>query len=372
MGSGIAGISHGGGFTSVMSNVGKAATSLSKELPTDTVMKEDAPSRGYKADIPAEAQGGVHNTTETTEVSGKVVARHKHARQEETERSERLPEDNRPIADKWAIVMGVGKFKDPTIPSLRYAAKDAQDFAEFLIKKQNFAPDHVRVLLNEKATKSEFLDEIGDKFLPRVVHRDDLVVLFFSSHGSPADRDIGGSNFVVAYDTKKDSLYSTGIEMQELTRILRERTPKANADKEGARVCIFMDACHSGGGADGAKDAESTNIDASKIDVGRGQLVISSSSANERSWESKRYKNGVFTHMLMDALAKDNNGVLEAASSCEQGVSREVQEDDATSQTITVNKTKWTGKKLVLGSKPAAPMPLPTSVKALLGPDSRK
>jgi uncharacterized caspase-like protein len=374
MGTGLAGMSHGGGFTSVMSNVGRAASgaaSMAKELSTDTVISPDAPAVGYKADIPATAQGGVHNLTETTEVSGTVVARHKHVRHEETEKSEQLPEDNRPIADKWAIVMGVGKFKDPTIPSLRYAAKDAQDFADFLIKEQHFAPDHVRLLLNEKATKTEFLDEIGDKFLPRVVHRDDLVVLFFSSHGSPADRDIGGSNFVVAYDTKKDSLYSTGIEMQELTRILRERTPKANADKEGARVCILMDACHSGGGADGAKDAESTNIDAKKIDVGRGQLVISSSSANERSWESKRYKNGVFTKNLMDALRK-NTGVLDAASAVEKSVSDEVQQDDATTQTITVNKTKWSGNKLILGSKPAAPLPLPASVKALLGSDSRK
>jgi uncharacterized caspase-like protein len=203
-----------------------------------------------------------------------------------------------------------------------------------------------------------------------VVHRDDLVVLFFSSHGSPADRDIGGSTFVVAYDTQKDSLYRTGIEMQELTRILRERTPKAGPDKEGARVCIIMDACHSGAGADGAKDAEDSNIDAKVISVGRGQLVISSSSGNERSWESKRYKNGVFTKNLMDALRK-NTGVLDAAKSCQTLVSDEVQQDDAASQTITVNERMWNGKKLVLGAKPTDPKPLPASVKALLPPDSR-
>jgi uncharacterized caspase-like protein len=140
--------------------------------------------------------------------------------------------------------------------------------------------------------------------------------------------------------------------------------------KEGARVCILMDACHSGGGADGAKDAEVSSIDAKSIDVGRGQLVISSSSANERSWESKRYKNGVFTHNLMSALKKDT-GVLDAAKEVEKSVSDEVQQDDAATQTITVNTSMWAGKKLVLGSTPANPQPLPPSVKALLGPDSR-
>src|SRR6185369_9538657 len=35
---------------------------------------------------------------------------------------------NRPIKDKWALVIGISKFKDPTI-NLQYASKDAKDFA---------------------------------------------------------------------------------------------------------------------------------------------------------------------------------------------------------------------------------------------------
>ena len=373
MGSGLSGLRSGGGLTGTLSNfgtVGHAIGSAAKEMSTDTVIKADAPPISYKSRIPVEASGGVDNTVATTDVSATVIPKKRHSSKAAVERAEALPEDNRPIADKWAIVMGVSKFKDPTIPSLRYAAKDAKDFADFLVKEQHFAPDHVRLLLNEKATKDEFLDEIGDKFLPRVVHRDDLVVLYFSSHGSPAERDIGGSNFIVAYDTQKNSLYRSGIEMQELTRILRERTPRANGDKEGARVCIFMDACHSGGGADGAKDAEDSNIDAKAVEVGRGQIVISSSSGSERSWESKKYPNGVFTKQLMKAL-KGDPGILDAAASCQTEVSNEVQTDDAQSQTITINATRWNGKKLVLGSQPANPQPLPASVKALLPPDSK-
>src|SRR5262249_45040515 len=113
---------------------------------------------------------------------------------------------NTPIRDKWALVVGVSKFQDSTIPQLHYAAKDAQDFANFLIRDANFAPDHVRVLLNEAATREEVQSEIGDKFFPRVVKPDDLVVFFFSSHGSPANRDVAHANFLVAYDTKKSDL----------------------------------------------------------------------------------------------------------------------------------------------------------------------
>src|SRR5579871_992110 len=74
---------------------------------------------------------------------------------------------NKPIGDKWALVVGVGKFQDPTIPALKYPAKDARDFAECLVKNAHFAPDHVRVICDEDATRLRILSEIGDKFLPR-------------------------------------------------------------------------------------------------------------------------------------------------------------------------------------------------------------
>ncbi len=74
---------------------------------------------------------------------------------------------NNPIADKWAVVIGVSQFSDKSI-NLKYAAKYASDFRDFLVNKCNFAADHVRLLTNEKATKENILDLLGDSFLPRV------------------------------------------------------------------------------------------------------------------------------------------------------------------------------------------------------------
>ena len=55
-----------------------------------------------------------------------------------------------PVADKWAVVVGVSEFADKAI-NLKYAAKDAADFRTFLVDKCHFAPDHVRLLTNEQA-----------------------------------------------------------------------------------------------------------------------------------------------------------------------------------------------------------------------------
>jgi uncharacterized caspase-like protein len=272
---------------------------------------------------------------------------------------------DRPIADKWALLIGVSKFSDPLLGNLRYAAKDAQDFADFLVKEEHFAADHVRVLLDQKATQSEILSEIGDKFLPRVVKPDDLVVLYYSGRGTRTPKDIKNEKFLIAYDTDKGKLRTTAIQMQELTRILRERV-LAN------RVLIIMDAGHGGGGADGAGAAEQgANINLSRLELGDGQYIVSSCSEDQPSYESKRYKNGIFTHHLMDELRRQQP-LGEAIDHSRRSILSEVQEDDATVQTPVVNRSAWKGDDLVLSAIPFAPRPMPQSVKDLLDSDARK
>jgi hypothetical protein len=67
-----------------------------------------------------------------------------------------------------------------------HAAKDAADFAKFLIEKGNFTADHVLTLTKEKATRDNIKDAIGDTWLPSRVLEDDLVLIFASTHGSPS------------------------------------------------------------------------------------------------------------------------------------------------------------------------------------------
>jgi uncharacterized caspase-like protein len=266
---------------------------------------------------------------------------------------------NRPVTDKWALVIGVSKFADPTIPSLKYAAKDAQDFGEYLIKKANFAPDHVKVLVNEQATQRQIMSALGDKFLPQVVKKDDLVIIFYSSHGTPSNRDVVRANFLVAYDTQKNDLFATGIDAASLTRLLRERV-------HAERTLILMDACHSGGAADGAKDfSAGANFDLKQVPLGAGQMLISSSAENERSWESKRYPNGIFTYHLLKSMDRNgkSNSISAIFQDMQSSVQEEVREDDRVSQTPKLRNDMWSGNDLILAVQPSDPHPLPAQVK---------
>jgi len=258
---------------------------------------------------------------------------------------------NTPVADKWALVIGVSKFTNPSI-NLKYPAKDARDFYDFLINKQHFAKDHVGLLLDEKATRENICAMIGDKWLPRVAAPDDLVLIYISRHGSASTMDVGGLNYVVAHNTDVDSLYATGIPLQQLTQMVKSRV-------HSNRVVIILDACHSGAASADSKGLSvSRNYDAEAIAQGTGQLVLCSSSPAEVSWESKQYNNGVFTKRLMEALAKngEKTSLSEAYSSLKESVQNEVLRDRGILQT-PVLKSSWNGNDLFIGANPTKPRP---------------
>lgn len=274
---------------------------------------------------------------------------------------------NRPIRDKWALIVGITDFQDPNIPDLQYSAKDATDFYNYLVKEANFQPDHVRLLLNEQATQRRVLSELGSKFLARVVKPDDLVVLYFSTHGSPSQLDPRGKNYLVASDSDSADLFATGIEMQKLLDSIQGRVLTD-------RVLLVMDACHSGFAAPDSKGMSRLgNFKAEDLAQGSGQLVICSSMPEERAWESTRYQNGVFTRKLLEGLRAKGAGtsLVEAFTVARNAVGNEVQEDRPGAKQTPVLKGKWDGNDLVLATPAYAPQTIPSSVAQTLGTDSR-
>ncbi len=263
---------------------------------------------------------------------------------------------NRPIKDKWAVVIGVSKFANSKIPQLKYPSKDANDFYQFLISDGKFAKDHVLLLTDENATKVKILDAFGDGWLPRRVFPDDLVVIFISSHGSAADA--AGENFIIAHDSDPNHPYATGIRLQDLSAEVTKRTGCE-------RVVLLLDACHSGAATAGAKGMQRTvsNFDLEKL-AGVGQLIISSSQKDEVSWESKRYPNSVFTHNLIEALKSKGaqTRLADAYSNLKQSVEQEVRFDRLASQT-PVMISKWDGDAVSISAPPSEPRKVLAEIK---------
>lgn len=261
---------------------------------------------------------------------------------------------NAPIEDKWAFVVGVSKFAKPAI-NLKYPAKDAKDLSNYLINEANFAPDHVKLLVDEQATKERVLAELGDKWLPRLAHPNDLVLIFISTHGSPSQADLEGLNYLVMHNTDPDSLYATGLPLSDLAAAIKQRV-------HSNRVVLIIDACHSGA-ADTAKGLTRVgNIDSAALSQGTGQLIICSSMPNQVSWESKRYQNGVFTHQLIEALRAGKPTLSQAFERLKESVQTEVLQDRSELQTAVL-KSKWKGNDLIISAPPTKPRQLPAEFK---------
>ncbi len=270
------------------------------------------------------------------------------------------------IADKWAIVVGISNFKDPSI-NLKYAAKDATDFRNFLIAKENFKADHVQLLTDANATKEKIISKLGEGWLGKLARKDDLVLIYVSSHGSASQEQVG-VNFLVSHDTDKYKLISTGLPMQWLTKIIQEQV-------KASRVVVILDVCHSGSAGDESKDVSDddddvrtgegskgltrTALNVGGLNLGSGQVILSSSLADQVSWESKNYPNSVFTKRLIEALQCNGPATTlrQAYEQLRTTVGSEVLSDRSVVQTPNLYNKGWSGGDPILAAPAAQPRP---------------
>lgn len=207
-----------------------------------------------------------------------------------------------PVRAKYALVIGVSKFKDPQITPLQYAAKDARDVAALLKDSRwgRFDPSNVILLTDEQATRANVLKSLQQLILS--VEEDDLVFLYVSSHGSPhkGQGDLRTIGYIVTHDASYDSIFVDGLKYEDLSENV--------ALIKARRKAVFLDTCYSGqASGSGGKMLfiEPAGVDAQTAKLflsGEGSYVVTSSRANEQSFESDTLQNSYFTHFLLQAL----------------------------------------------------------------------
>ena len=295
---------------------------------------------------------------------------------------------NRAVRDKWAVVVGISNFQDSSL-NLQYAAKDARDFRNFLVNEANFESDHVKLLVDSHATRDAVIGTLGNKWLAQRAKADDLVIVYISSHGSTATSEAKDTNFLAAYDTNLNNLILAGIPMQWLTAGVAKLVPSD-------RIVLILDVCHAGAAVVSTTTPESSTtaldssymgfqsneqeknlkyrptpsrpadltkaqqaysrtapeFDVSDLIAGKGQILIASSDAKQTSYESKNYKNGVFTYRLIEGLRQrgDQTTLTEACNYMREKVEDEVLHDRGNLQTPIVLQN-WRGADLILGTK---------------------
>ena len=262
-----------------------------------------------------------------------------------------------PVARKWALVVGIGDFVDPTIVPLSYSPKDARDLRGALTDQAvGFAGDRVRLLVDGDATLVNVREGIG--WLRANAGPDDLVVLYIASHGSPRQFDPNGVSYILMHDTETESpekLYATALQMIDLSEVL-------SRDFRAGRVVLILDTCYSGDAARLHADPGTTGAFAPALEAfsrSPGRAIIAAAGGDQLSWESRERQNGYFTFFLVNAL-RSGHGKLplqELFGEIQQNVTAAVQREQNTAQTPLMSGSATVKELSIAVAEAARPAP---------------
>lgn len=257
----------------------------------------------------------------------------------------------------YILVIGINKYLDSNFNELKYAVNDAKIFSQSL--RIIFNNTEIIELFGENATKENILKSIHE--LKLKFTSDDRLIIYFSGHGYVTNnienniinkvdfykqverlsKELIFSRFLITYDADIDNLAKSAICLDELFNQLDSITFNNSP-------LIFIDACNNILQGDYRNNYLSLNCTrksenkeftnsilneiydkdwyASRIDTLFDQceqdvnyyppIIISSSSIGEKSGESSKLKQGIFSYFLIDALKnineidKDNNNKI--------------------------------------------------------------
>ncbi|HEY9868326.1 MAG TPA: TonB family protein [Candidatus Obscuribacterales bacterium] len=201
-----------------------------------------------------------------------------------------------PVREKWAVIVGVGKFQDPQIPALRFAEQNATALARSLKDPQlgRFAQDHVIELLGANANKQAVEDAVLGPRLSKKVLPNDLVILYFSTRTQPG-RD--GRPLLCSFDTLLSEADGSGIDLAAVLSDLRRRT-------QSKRILCLLDA------SPAAQDpAQPFSSAVEELARSAGVTIFSAAPLSDQSTDKPAAGSSAFLYYLLEGL-KTGSGKL--------------------------------------------------------------
>ncbi len=205
----------------------------------------------------------------------------------------------------YALVIGVSKYQDPKITSLKHAHKDAAAFADFCASPSglNISADRLRILTDEKASYWNIVD--GLDWLKNNAQRDDQVYIYFAGHG-----DMESKELKYGYLLTHDSRYMNYLG-RSLSLDLLNKTAHTLTVNKKAKVFLITDACHSGKLA--GVDFNGSNLVTLNLMqlISNNEVRITSCNEGELSYEDEVWGDGrgAFSYFLTKGMAGAADGM---------------------------------------------------------------
>ena len=185
------------------------------------------------------------------------------------------------------LSVGVSNYMSKDMTSLSYAAKDAKDFVSTIMGSNHEMYSEVKsnvLLLNNEATSARVKGALNA--LKNLVSQGDVVMVYLSGHAIKQGEDA----YFMTTEASAEEYYN-GVEFGFIKKMLRSMS-----EGKKCRVILFMDSCHSGA-MYGMKGTASDFTETIPSVVG-----FYSSASDQKSAESEKIQNGLFTSALLKGL----------------------------------------------------------------------
>jgi uncharacterized caspase-like protein/tetratricopeptide (TPR) repeat protein len=211
-----------------------------------------------------------------------------------------------PDTHTWALLVGVSKYQNPAIVSLRFPASDATAIHDALVDPQlgRVPASNVKLLTDESATATNILGAVDD-FLKPNVQPGDKVVIFLAGHGVAKGVGVDAKSYFLGTDVRGATtamLDASAVNLQTLSAKL--------STLPATQFIVFVDACREdptpGRGIKGntMSDVLSRGLTITPTASSKSASTASffACSIGQRAFEDPSLNHGVFTYWIMDGI----------------------------------------------------------------------
>ncbi|HVS82447.1 MAG TPA: caspase family protein [Pyrinomonadaceae bacterium] len=220
-------------------------------------------------------------------------------------------------AKRWALVIGVDKYRDPQISPLKGSDNDAHTLADALVRYAGFPSDQVILMATDQPEERQpsrvnILRRLSN--FASVVPKDGLLVVSFAGHGMERN----GQAFLLPTDAQ----ISEDVSFLEETAVSVARIKDRIRATGVGQVIFLLDACRNdpGGRADAPNQLTQGYVNAFNFDVRNREVqafaTFYATAVGQRAYEYTERKQGYFTWAIVEGLkgaAANQNGEVTLA-----------------------------------------------------------
>lgn len=224
------------------------------------------------------------------------------------------------IPKALGLFIGIESFADPTWHPLKYPQKDVADISGFFSDNKALSLDyHMTLTRVEHTTRDYILNHALDRFAMKNSSEEDVVIVYFSGHGTLAKEQMivfedGVKKdmplkrpYIVTSDTRAENVADSALALNKVMDWFDRLISK--------RKVLILDMCHSGIGKSQLSPDEKKHINSAKgihflpMEDSWASIILSACPMGGTSYEDEALSNSVYTHFLLEGMNRgDLNG----------------------------------------------------------------